>query len=118
MWHAISASCYMVADFLFCLIFAGNYSLQVAINWSKRHPLLPSRPVIYWDVILLLLPAELGGADVGVVLGYVFPDTLLIVFAILILLFTSAVTAMKGWQYYKKESVITNTNLSTFHINH
>lgn len=47
---------------------SGNYLMQVAVNFTKRHPLNSARPLIYWDIILILLPAELGGANLGVIL--------------------------------------------------
>ena len=38
----------------------GNYMSQVGINLQKRHFSKPSRPLIYWDCVLILMPAQLG----------------------------------------------------------
>lgn len=41
----------------------GNYFSQVGINMQKRHFSKPSRPMIYWDCILILMPAQLGNSQ-------------------------------------------------------
>lgn len=114
------------------------------INWNKRHPHVPTRPMIYWDVILLLLPSQLGGADIGVILGvsyllfytrlmslksyydsfifsifsdilffqlissiiieYIIPETILVLFAIVVLMMTAFLTLIKGLKLFDKET--------------
>ncbi len=43
----------------FCAL-CGNLISQVAINTFKSHPYNSARPLIYWELILVLLPAQLG----------------------------------------------------------
>ena len=45
----------------------GNGLAQFAVNWRARHPSCASRPMIDWDAVLMLLPAQLGGGYIGVI---------------------------------------------------
>lgn len=83
---------------------SGNYLMQVLINLPKRHPIVRSRPLIYWDVILVLLPAELGGANLGVILSDTFPETILIIMALLILMIALFTAYDKGVHQWAKET--------------
>lgn len=38
----------------------GNYVSQVLINIDKRHPSHRTKPLIYWDAVLILLPSEVS----------------------------------------------------------
>ena len=64
----------------------GNYLCQVIINLPERHPIVRERPLIYWDAVLVLLPAELGGANIGVILAAIFPDSLCVILGMIVLL--------------------------------
>lgn len=48
-----------------------------AVNWNKRHPKNKSRPLIYWDVILLMGPAQLGGSSLGVIIAKILPASIM-----------------------------------------
>ncbi len=39
----------------------GRNVLQAFINLDKSHPLSKSRPLIYWDAVLIILPSILCG---------------------------------------------------------
>ncbi len=78
---------------------AGNYLIQTFINIVRKHPKDKGRLLIYWDAILVLLPAELGGSNIGVILSGVFADSFMLLLAILLLTFVLPVT------YYKAQSV-------------
>eukprot|EP01035_Chromulina_nebulosa_P017316 gene17316-22857_t len=74
----------------------GNYLIQVIINWRKVHPFNNSRPLIYWEAVLCLLPAQLGGSNIGVIISKILPDTLLLYLALLILIYAFVKTVKKA----------------------
>ena len=82
----------------------GNYVSQVYLNWRKRHPYDPRRPLIYWDAVLLLLPAQLGGSNIGVVIAKIFPEGVLIILAMVVLLFAGYKSFRKGRKYWQEET--------------
>ena len=82
----------------------GNYLVQSVINIPKRHPLQKTRPLIYWDIVLLLLPAEMGGAQLGVVLSAVLPEAVIIIITIVILAIVLPMYSLKGYQIYNEET--------------
>ena len=82
----------------------GNYISQVYINWNKRHPYDPRRPLIYWDAVLMLLPAQLGGSNIGVIIAKVFPEGILIIIAMLVLMFAGFKSFRKGRKYWLEET--------------
>lgn len=82
----------------------GNYSSQVLINWSRHHPLIKQRPLIYWDAILILLPSILGGSNIGVILNKLLPETILDIIAMVVLLYAIYKTAIKAHAYYLHET--------------
>jgi uncharacterized membrane protein YfcA len=83
----------------------GNYLLQVLINLDKRHPSDPSAPLIYWDAVLIMLPAELGGANLGVILAKAMPKTIIFVLAMTVLVIAVFFTTKKGLKLYHYESI-------------
>ena len=82
----------------------GNILSQFSLNYNSRHPEKLSRPLIYWDVILVLLPAQLGGASIGVILSDLCPKTILVILAMIILAYAFTKTLRKGIDKYKKET--------------
>lgn len=82
----------------------GNYISQVFLNIDKRHPSKPTKPLIYWGGALILLPSELGGSNLGVILSAVLPDTFLYFMATLVLMIAGGLTLSKGLNYYEKEN--------------
>ena len=72
----------------------GNYLCQVIINLPERHPIVRERPLIYWDAVLVLLPAELGGANIGVILAAIFPDSLCVILGMIVLLIAGTCTQL------------------------
>lgn len=62
------------------------------------------RPLIYWDVVLVLLPAQLAGSNIGVLLSQILPETILIILALLVTIYALVKTYKKGISYYNKES--------------
>eukprot|EP00981_Chlorochromonas_danica_P008682 scaffold2267_cov187-Ochromonas_danica.AAC.11 len=83
----------------------GNYIAQGFINWSRHHPTRRSRPLINWDLVLLLLPAQLGGSNIGVLVAKVAPDTILLIFSTIVMVFAVYKTWNKAIFYWKQEEV-------------
>ena len=67
----------------------GNGFAQFLVNWRQRNPHDRRRPLVDWDAVLILLPAQLGGGNIGVVVEKIFPATVLMLMAVLLLLFAA-----------------------------
>lgn len=78
--------------------------MQSTINVRKNHPEKRSRPLIYWDVVLTLLPAQIGGSNIGVIIEQILPETLLLILSILVVFFAAFKSGKKGLYLWKKES--------------
>uniref|UniRef100_A0A7S0PXU7 Uncharacterized protein n=1 Tax=Coccolithus braarudii TaxID=221442 RepID=A0A7S0PXU7_9EUKA len=81
----------------------GNAVAQNLVNGFRRHPLAPHRPMIDFDVPLLLLPMQLGGNALGVLLFPVFPSGLLLTLAVVILTVAAVKTIHRGIKDFKQE---------------
>lgn len=95
---------YTTATILSLCTLMGNYLFQFLINLDKRHPFSPNKPLIYWDIIMILLPAEMGGANIGVILSAIMPDTILYILAVVVLIIAGALTLNKGLHLYESET--------------
>jgi uncharacterized membrane protein YfcA len=73
------------------------------VNASKRHPLHPGRPIVDWDVMLLLEPMTIGGALVGAIGNVFLPAVVLMVLLLVLLLTTSYLTLQKAVKLHQKE---------------
>ena len=71
-------------------------------NFRKRHPLV-DRPLIDWDLILVMEPLTIAGALIGAILNKVLPEFFIIVMLVLLLSFTANKTIRKGIQLHKEE---------------
>lgn len=80
----------------------GNAFAQLLVNAPQRHPNAPVRPLIHYELAILALPAQLGGNSLGVVVGQIFPPTLLIVLSLSMLLIAATKTGMKAVETFKK----------------
>jgi hypothetical protein len=60
----------------------------------KRHP-FANRPLIDYNLALMLQPLALGGTVLGVLLNFVFPNWLILLLLILVLFFTTYRTSQK-----------------------
>ena len=94
--------CSNTVVFSLCTVL-GNYISQSYINWNARHPKDPKRPLIYWDAVLVLLPAQLGGANLGNIVKQALPDTVLIILAMVVLIYAGIKTLRKGLKLWKLE---------------
>ncbi|CAE7514812.1 unnamed protein product [Symbiodinium natans] len=82
----------------------GNALSQLLVNTRLRHPSMPLRPLIHYEVAAVLLPAMLGGNSLGIVVSRVVAPTLLVVLSLALLLMTSCKTFYKGVKAYREQS--------------
>ena len=85
----------------------GNAIAQNLINAPRTHPHSTKRPLIDLDVPLLMLPAQLGGNTIGVLLGPVLPASAVESLAIVLLGYAALKTLYTASKAYKKESAET-----------
>lgn len=82
----------------------GNALAQTTLNFGKHHPKNLRYPLIYWDFVAILLPAQLGGSTVGLILSKIFPDVALYSLALVVLFTASSLSMRKGLLKYAEES--------------
>jgi hypothetical protein len=82
----------------------GNYCCQVVINIDKRRRENQSIPLIYFDAVTVLLPCELAGSCLGVVLSGMLPDSYLLIASLGVILFAMAYLTDKAVHLYSVES--------------
>ncbi|CAM9639347.1 unnamed protein product [Phaeothamnion confervicola] len=83
-------------------IFGGAITNTV-LNVTKRHP-DADRPLVDWDLILVMEPLTIGGALVGSFVNKVMPEWILAVSLVALLAATAKRTIEKGLKSYAKES--------------
>jgi hypothetical protein len=76
----------------------------MVLNFSKRHPLV-NRPLVDWDLILIMEPLTMAGAIVGALVGKVLPDWILVILLVILLAQTTYETLKKAITQYQKETV-------------
>lgn len=74
------------------------------LNASKRHP-LADRPLVDWDLILIMEPLTIAGALIGAFLNKLLREEVLAIMLVLLLSFTAYNTLKKATKMYKKESL-------------
>ena len=82
----------------------GNAVCQLALNWSKSHPMRPDRPLIDYDTTLMLEPPTLLGTVIGVLLNRMTPKWLIALLLLLFLVVTTWRTSSKAFSMYGRES--------------
>jgi len=68
----------------------------------QRHP-IRNKPLIDYDLALMLEPLSLVGTVVGVILNTMFPDWLLLILLIILLLLSLERTLVNGIKLWKQE---------------
>eukprot|EP01031_Cornospumella_fuschlensis_P034562 gene34562-41850_t len=91
---------YHTATILSLCAVLGNHSAQSTINFPRAHPFNAKRPLISWDLVMVLLPALMGGSSL---VGHALPDTLLLLLAIAVLVYAVAKTLRKALQVSRQE---------------
>ncbi|GAX25508.1 hypothetical protein FisN_12Lh044 [Fistulifera solaris] len=72
------------------------------LNWTRRHP-LADRPLIDWDLVLIMGPLSLTGTLVGTLFHQVFSEKFLVVLLVIILSVTAQATLSKAMRMYRAE---------------
>uniref|UniRef100_A0A7S4JJ89 Uncharacterized protein n=1 Tax=Odontella aurita TaxID=265563 RepID=A0A7S4JJ89_9STRA len=81
----------------------GGALANTYLNTRKRHP-LAERPLVDWDLILVMEPLTIAGALIGAFLNKVLPETFLVVMLVALLSFTAYNTLKKSLKMYAAES--------------
>lgn len=95
-FHSVLGEGFKDAVILSLATVLGNTLVQLLINIQTRHPADAKKSVIYWDMIAIMLPAELGGSNLGVILSNIIPSTLLYMCAIVVLMIGGAFSAARA----------------------
>lgn len=89
----------------------GGAAVNMMLNVQKRHP-HADRPLVDWDLILVMEPLTIGGAICGVFLNKLLPELVLGVLLVALLSFTAFKTYNKGVKTYNKETKELERNAS------
>jgi len=82
----------------------GGAIANTMLNVRKRHP-VADRPMVDWDLILVMEPLTIAGALMGAFCNKVLPETLLVVMLVILLGFTAHKSLKKAVRMYNAESV-------------
>ncbi len=81
----------------------GNYLSQSFVNIRKHHPYCSKRPLIYVEIVLILLPCQLGGSNLGSLINIIIPQSILYLIALVVLVYAFGMTFHKGVTMWQKE---------------
>jgi uncharacterized membrane protein YfcA len=84
-------------------VFAGAIANTI-FNVSKRHP-LADRPLVDWDLILVMEPLTIAGALIGAFLNKLLPESVLTILLVALLSFTAYESLSKAVKMYKIETI-------------
>ncbi|BAT78310.1 hypothetical protein LR48_Vigan561s004600 [Vigna angularis] len=87
-----------------CMIMGAALS-TVYYNLKLRHPTL-NKPIIDYDLALLIQPMLMLGISIGVAFNVVFPDWIVTILLIVLFLGTSTKAFCKGVETWKKETIM------------
>lgn len=87
----------------------GGALANVLLNASKRHP-LADRPLVDWDLILVMEPLTIAGALIGAFLNKILPEIFLTFMLVLLLSVTAYKTLGKAQKMYKAETAAMKQN--------
>ena len=82
----------------------GGAIANVLLNMPKRHP-IADRPLVDWDLILVMEPLTIAGALLGAFLNKLLPELLLTILLVLLLSSTAYDTLKRAIKMYKKETL-------------
>lgn len=82
----------------------GGAVANTYLNSKKRHP-LADRPMVDWDLILIMEPLTIAGALMGAFLNKLLREEVLVIMLVLLLSFTAYNTLKKAIKMYKIESI-------------
>lgn len=81
----------------------GGAIANVLLNSTKRHP-AADRPLIDWNLILVMEPLTIAGALIGAILNKVLPGDVLVIMLVIVLSITADRTLKKAKKMYEKEN--------------
>ena len=81
----------------------GGAVANTIYNAKRRHP-NADRPLIDWDLIVVMEPPTLAGALIGANLNKIMPETIIVILLVLLLAFTSYGTLSKAHTMHVKET--------------
>ena len=81
----------------------GGAIANTILNVRKRHP-LADRPLVDWDLILVMEPLTIAGALIGAIMNKLLPEALLVVSLVALLSFTAYNTLKKAIRMYRAET--------------
>lgn len=81
----------------------GSSIMNMLLNLSKRHPMV-DRPLVDWDLIVVMEPLTMAGAIFGAYVGKLLPEVFLVISLVVLLGYTSKITLEKGLQLWRKET--------------
>jgi len=81
----------------------GGSLANLICNVSKRHP-YADRPLIDWDIMLVMEPLTVAGALVGSFINILCPPWLLCILLVILLTLTAIKSFKKGVKLYNKET--------------
>jgi len=81
----------------------GSSITNLLMNLVKRHP-DADRPLVDWDLIVVMEPLTMAGAIVGAFTGKLLPDWILVISLVVLLAWTTHGTLEKAFSQYAKET--------------
>lgn len=90
----------------------GGALANTYLNAKKRHP-LADRPLVDWDLILVMEPLTIAGALIGVFINKLLQEEVLVVMLVVLLAFTAYNTLQKAVKMYKLETAQLKMNDSS-----
>lgn len=81
----------------------GSSVTNMIMNLVKRHP-DADRPLVDWDLIVIMEPLTMAGAIVGAFVGKLLPDWILVTSLVALLAYTTFGTLTKAFSQYAKET--------------
>eukprot|EP01033_Poteriospumella_lacustris_P015175 gene15175-10862_t len=93
-----------VSSSLSLFVVLGNSVAQTLLNYNQPHPLDGRLPMIFWTFVCLLLPAQLGGGNIGGALKRTLSEETLYALALVVLTFAATVSLRKGLLKWRAET--------------
>jgi uncharacterized membrane protein YfcA len=84
----------------------GSVSVQFYLNRNSSHPDCPTRPLPYWDFIIVYLPGQLMGSTAGIFARDIIPQAVIESVAVMVLSIVATKTMLKGFRTFKSESIV------------
>merc|ERR1712198_210462 len=89
----------------------GSSIANLLFNVRKRHP-EADRPLIDWDIMLVMEPVTIAGALIGSFINVLSPPWLICILLVILLTATAVKSFKKGSKMYKKETEAMEANMN------